>query len=123
MGKLDGRIALVTGGSMGMGAADAKLLAEEGARVIVAEIADVAGQALAESIGGVYRHLDVADEAQWKQVVADVDSTIGRIDILINNAGIVAFTPVATTELEEWNRVIGINLTGVFLGSVRSPAP
>ncbi|WP_104171193.1 SDR family oxidoreductase [Cryobacterium sp. M23] len=121
MGKLDGRIALVTGGSVGMGAADATLLAAEGARVIVADIADDAGQALADSIDGVYRHLDVADEAQWKQVVADVDSTVGHIDILINNAGIVAFTPVATTELEEWNRVIGINLTGVFLG-IRSVA-
>lgn len=116
MGKLDGKIALVTGGALGMGAADATILASEGATVVVTDVLDTEGAAVAESIGGVYRHLDVADEAGWAATVADVDATVGHIDILINNAGIVAFTPVATTELAEWNRVIAINLTGAFLG-------
>ncbi|WP_111720520.1 SDR family oxidoreductase [Homoserinimonas sp. OAct 916] len=121
MGKLDGKIALITGGSHGMGAADAKLFAAEGARVIIGDVLDDEGQALADSIGAEYRRLDVTSESNWTEVVADIDENIGHIDILVNNAGIVAFTPVATTELSEWNRVIEINLTGVFLG-IRSVA-
>ena len=116
MGKLDGKVAIVTGGSQGMGAEDARILASEGARVVVCDVQDEAGTAVAESIGGRYRHLDVTDEANWAEVVSGVTSTIGSLDILINNAGVVGFTPVADTELAEWNRVIGINLTGVFLG-------
>ena len=116
MGKLDGRIALITGGSHGMGAADARLLAAEGARVIICDILDDEGQALADSIGAEYRRLDITSERNWIDVVADVDENIGHIDILVNNAGILAFAPMATTELAEWNRVLEINLTGVFLG-------
>ena len=116
MGKLDGKVAIVTGGSQGMGAEDARILASEGARVVVCDVQDEAGTAVAESIGGRYRHLDVTDEANWAEVVSGVTSTLGSLDILINNAGVVGFTPVADTELAEWNRVIGINLTGVFLG-------
>lgn len=121
MGKLDGKVALVTGASQGMGAADAAILAAEGATVIVADVLEKEGKAVAESIGGQYRHLEVTDENNWRELVADVIATVGNIDILINNAGVVAFTPVATTELAEWNRVIAINLTGVFLG-IRSVA-
>ncbi|MBX3092602.1 MAG: SDR family oxidoreductase [Cryobacterium sp.] len=121
MGKLDGKVAIVTGAAMGMGAADAAILASEGATVIVADVSENEGRAVAESIGGHFRHLDVTDENNWRELVADVVSTLGNIDILINNAGVVGFTPVATTELAEWNRVIGINLTGVFLG-IRSVA-
>jgi 3alpha(or 20beta)-hydroxysteroid dehydrogenase len=116
MGKLDGKVALITGGSHGMGADDARLLAAEGARVVVADVLDDEGEALASAIGGVFHHLDVSDEQNWRDVVSAVDSGVGHIDILVNNAGVVAFTPVATTDLAEWNRVIGINLTGVFLG-------
>ncbi|GAA3737112.1 glucose 1-dehydrogenase [Leifsonia bigeumensis] len=116
MGKLDGKVALITGGAMGMGAADAALLASEGATVVVTDVDEKDGNAVAASIGGHYRHLDVTSEDNWREVVADVVATIGNIDILVNNAGVVAFTPVATTELAEWNRVIDINLTGVFLG-------
>lgn len=116
MGKLDGKVALVTGASHGMGAADAAILADAGATVIVADVLDDEGSAVAARIGGHYRHLDVTDENDWKSVVDGVVSSFGHLDILINNAGVVGFTPVATTELAEWNRVISINLTGVFLG-------
>lgn len=116
MGKLDGKVAIVTGGAQGMGAADSIILAAEGAKVVVCDVLDDLGVAVAAQIGGDYRHLDVTDEQNWAAVVTDVEQSHGSIGILINNAGVVGFTPVATTELEEWNRVIGINLTGVFLG-------
>ncbi len=84
MGKLDGKIALITGGSHGMGAADAKLFAAEGARVIIGDVLDDEGQALADSIGAEYRRLDVTSESNWTEVVADIDENIGHIDILVN---------------------------------------
>ena len=122
MGKLDGTVALVTGGSQGMGAAHSRLLAAEGAKVVIADVLDEPGTALAKELGATYKHLDVTNEQHWKDVIADVDANIGHIGILINNAGVVGFQPVANTSLEEWNRVIGINLTGVFLG-IRDVVP
>ncbi len=116
MGKLDGKVAIVTGGAMGMGAADAAILASEGAHVIVADIVDTEGKAIAEAIGGSYYHLDVADEENWRTLVADVVAKHGNIDILINNAGILTIASVTATDLAEWNRVLAINLTGPFLG-------
>ena len=116
MGKLDGKVAIVTGASMGMGAADAAILASEGAHVIVADIVDAEGKAVAEAIGGSYYHLDVADEDNWSTLVADVVAKHGNIDILINNAGILTIASVTGTDLAEWNRVLAINLTGPFLG-------
>jgi 3alpha(or 20beta)-hydroxysteroid dehydrogenase len=116
MGKLDGRIALVTGGARGMGAEDSRVLAAAGATVVVCDVLDVEGEAVAAEIGGTYRHLDVTDEKNWAEVVGDISATLGNVSILINNAGVVGFTPIGSTDLEEWNRVIGINLTGVFLG-------
>ncbi len=116
MGKLDGKVVMITGGARGMGAAHARLLASEGASVVVCDVLDDEGGALAASIGGTYRHLDVTDEDAWAGVVADVDANVGHVHALVNNAGVVAFTPVDSTPLAEWNRVIGINLTGVFLG-------
>ena len=121
MGSLEGKIAIVTGAAMGMGAAEAAILAREGAKVIVADVDDNDGKAVADSIGGTFHHLDVANEENWNSLVADVIAHHGNIDILINNAGILAITPVATTELAEWNRVLAINLTGTFLG-IRSVA-
>ena len=122
MGKLDGKVAIVTGAARGMGAEEARVLTAEGARVVLCDVLDDEGVTVAASIGGEYRHLDVTDETNWSDLVAWAESTLGRVDILVNNAGVVGFTPVDTTELAEWNRIIGINLTGVFLG-IRSAAP
>lgn len=122
MGKLDGKVAIVTGAARGMGAEEARVLAAEGARVVLCDVLDDEGATVAARIGGEYRHLDVTDETNWSDLVAWAESTLGRVDILVNNAGVVGFTPVDTTELAEWNRIIGINLTGVFLG-IRSAAP
>lgn len=116
MGKLDGKVAIVTGAAKGMGAAEAGILAQEGATVIVADIDEVKGTAVATKIGGTFRHLDVADENNWKELIAGVVADHGKVDILVNNAGILAITPLAHSTLEEWNRVLAINLTGTFLG-------
>lgn len=116
MGKLDGKVAIVTGAAMGMGAADAKILAHEGATVIVADINEKEGTAVAKTTGGSYHHLDVTDEGNWSALVSSVIADHGNIDILINNAGVLAITPLVASTLEEWNRVLAINLTGTFLG-------
>ena len=116
MGKLDGKVAIVTGAAMGMGAAHADILAGEGATVIVADISEKEGSAVAQAVGGTFHHLDVTDENNWNELVASVIADHGNIDILVNNAGILAITPLATTTLDEWNRILTINLTGTFLG-------
>jgi 3alpha(or 20beta)-hydroxysteroid dehydrogenase len=116
MGKLDGRVALITGGARGIGAAHARLMAAEGAKVVVADVLDDEGSALAGEVGGVYHSLDVTDENAWASVVSSVHAEQGAISILVNNAGVVGFSPIASASTEEWNRVIAINLTGTFFG-------
>jgi 3alpha(or 20beta)-hydroxysteroid dehydrogenase len=116
MGKLDGKVALVTGGAKGMGASHCAALAAEGASVVVCDVLDEPGAAVAKEIGGIYLHLDVTSESDWTAAVAATQKAYGPIDILINNAGVVGLGRVDTTELDEWNRIIGINLTGTFLG-------
>ena len=126
--KLNGKIALVTGASSGQGAAEARLFAEAGARVFLADIADAAGEAEAASIrdeGGDahFRHLDVADEANWSALVEAIGSEFGGLNILVNNAGIpLRGGNVTNTSLEDWNRLMSVNLTGAFLG-IRETAP
>ena len=116
MGKVTDKVAIVTGGSMGIGAAHCRELAAEGAHVVICDVADDQGTALAHEIGATYKHLDVSQEDQWAAVVADVVSALGNIDILINNAGIAALTPIATASTSDWDRVIAVNLTGTFFG-------
>ncbi|MCF8551133.1 MAG: SDR family oxidoreductase [Candidatus Nanopelagicales bacterium] len=116
MGKLDGKVALITGGARGLGAEDARVLAAEGAKIVVCDLLDEEGQALAAEVGGMYQHLDVTSEEQWQGAIAFAEEKFGPVDILVNNAGVVGFTPLDTCDLAEWNRVININLTGTFLG-------
>jgi len=118
MGKVEGKVALVTGAASGMGRADAVLLAAEGARVVVADLNEADGQAVAESIGdqAVFMRLDVTDEANWRDVIASTVETFGRLDILVNNAGMIALGSVVDTELDDWRRVNAVNSEGVFLG-------
>lgn len=123
MGKLDNDVIMVTGGSRGIGAETCRHLKAEGATVVVADVLDEEGQAVANEVGGSYIHLDVTSEAAWKAAVEEVVKQYGRLTGLVNNAGVVGFTPIGKTSLEEWNRVIGINLTGVFLGmEISAPA-
>jgi 3alpha(or 20beta)-hydroxysteroid dehydrogenase len=116
MGELDGRVALVTGGARGQGAAEATLFAREGARVVIADVLDEVGERTAGGLGCDYVHLDVSSEAAWEAVVADVVARHGRLDVLMNNAGIFRPAQLLNTTLEMWNLTLAINQTGVFLG-------
>ncbi|HWA61390.1 MAG TPA: glucose 1-dehydrogenase [Caulobacteraceae bacterium] len=115
MSELQGRVALVTGASRGIGEATARALAAAGARVIVTDLADTT--ALAAEIGGLARRQDTTSEADWEATVAFARAEAGGLDILVNNAGVLAKGgPIITTTLEEWRRVHSVNVEGVFLG-------
>jgi len=116
MGKLDGRVALITGGARGQGAAESALFASEGATVVLTDVLDADGQATARAVGGTYLHHDVTSESRWDEVVAEIVAQHGRIDILVNNAGIFKNGGILNTTLEDYRRVIEVNQVGVFLG-------
>lgn len=116
MGTLDGRVAVVTGGAQGMGAAHAERLASEGASVVITDRQTGAGQATADRVGARFVEHDVTDEAQWAAVVSSTIDEFGRIDVLVNNAGILHWATMTNTALDDWNRVVAVNQTGVYLG-------
>jgi NAD(P)-dependent dehydrogenase (short-subunit alcohol dehydrogenase family) len=111
---LDGRVALVTGGARGIGAASARALAGAGAKVVIADIGD--GQGTASELGGAYVRHDVTSEESWIAAVAFAKDTFGGLDILINNAGVFWMRPIAQTSLEDFRRMQQVNVEGVFLG-------
>ncbi|MDD3352104.1 glucose 1-dehydrogenase [Zoogloea sp.] len=115
---LAGRVVLVTGAARGMGAAMVRLFHAEGARVVIADLLDGEGQALATELGdgALFQHLDVTLEADWQRVVAAVLECWGSIDGLVNNAGINFSETIAQTGLADFRRVIDVNLMGPFLG-------
>lgn len=118
MGLLDGKVALITGAARGQGAAEGRLFVEAGARVLLGDVLDADGEALASELGDAarYRHLDVTSETDWSAAVEDATTAFGRLDILINNAGIFRLAPLEAVTLEEYRTVIEINQVGVFLG-------
>ncbi|MPY51133.1 SDR family NAD(P)-dependent oxidoreductase [Streptomyces acidicola] len=124
MGKLDGRVVLVTGAARGQGEQEARLFAVEGAKVVVADVLDDRGEALAKELGGgaLYAHLDVSQEDDWRAAVAAAKGAYGRIDGLVNNAGILRFNKLVNTPLEEFQQVVQVNQVGVFLG-IKAVAP
>jgi len=117
MPQLENKVALITGGASGIGAACVRTLAHEGAKVAVTDIDDAAGAALAEKIGGLYLHLDVTDESAWPGAVAAVEKKFGRLDILVANAGIAIFCPILDMSLADWRRQNAVNIDGVFLAA------
>jgi cyclopentanol dehydrogenase len=123
MGKLDGKVALISGGARGQGAAEAETFTREGARVVFGDVRDDEGKKVAAAIqaaGGdaVYVHLDVASERDWEAAVKTAVDRYGRLDILVNNAGIVIKrVPIEERTVEEWDRVMAVNARGVFLGT------
>jgi NAD(P)-dependent dehydrogenase (short-subunit alcohol dehydrogenase family) len=116
--RLAGKVALITGGASGMGRSEATIFAREGARVMIADVLDTDGQEAAKSIGDAARFmkLDVTDEAQWQAVIATTEREFGKLDIVVNNAGISGTYQPDLTSTEAWDRVMDINAKGVFLG-------
>jgi NAD(P)-dependent dehydrogenase (short-subunit alcohol dehydrogenase family) len=119
--RMKDKVALISGAAGGMGAATARLFGREGAMVFVADVLDKEGAEVAETIkkaGGKarYLHLDVTDEAQWQAAVAEVEKGAGGLDVLVNNAGISGSAEQDLYDTAAWNRLMGINATGVFLG-------
>ena len=120
MGQVQGKVALVTGGASGIGAASARTLAREGAKVVITDIDDARGQMLAEDIckaGGeaIYLNQDVTSEERWAEIVKATEAKYGRLDVLVSNAGIGISVPITDMTLADWRKQTAINLDGVFL--------
>ncbi|MCP5040960.1 MAG: glucose 1-dehydrogenase [bacterium] len=120
MGRLDGKVAIITGAARGQGEAEARLFVEEGAKVVMGDVLDDAGEAVAEEIGdeAVFVHMDVRHEEDWERAVAAA-AGFGPLNVLINNAAVTHFASIPDTTLDDYRRVIDINQIGTFLG-VRS---
>ncbi len=120
--RLEGKVAFISGGARGMGAAEARLFASEGAKVAIGDVLEDEGRRVVEQIseaGGraIFLPLDVTSEVQWGEAVAATVREFGKLDILVNNAGVGATSVVEDTTVEEWDRVMDINAKGVFLGT------
>ena len=120
--RLQGKVALITGAARGQGAAEARLFAQEGAKIVLADVLDQEGTSVAAEIAetgndAFYVHLDVTNENDWDAAVQLAVSTFGKIDILINNAGIWRRGHVLETSTEQWDTVLDVNANGVFLGT------
>jgi 3(or 17)beta-hydroxysteroid dehydrogenase len=115
-GRVAGKVAIITGAARGLGEADARRLAAEGAHVVITDIDVEVGKETAKAIGGVFMQQDVRDEQRWKEVIAETVERFGRLDILVNNAGLVDFTSVADSTLEKFRFVNAVMVEGTFLG-------
>ena len=118
MGRLDTKIAIVTGGAKGQGEAISRAFVAEGAKVVIADIAKDEGQALADELGGDahFAHHDVSDEASWTALVADTESRFGPVNVLANNAGILRFGDIERMGISEVELLFRVNQLGCFLG-------
>jgi NAD(P)-dependent dehydrogenase (short-subunit alcohol dehydrogenase family) len=120
-GRLDGKVAIISGGARGQGAVFGRLFAEQGAKVLLGDIRDEMGEAHARSLQEsglpvLYTHLDVRSPEDWAAAVALAEERFGPVSILVNNAGVISNADAVNETLENWNRVISINQTGCFLG-------
>jgi cyclopentanol dehydrogenase len=120
--RLEGKVAFISGGARGMGAAEARLFASEGAMVAIADVLEEEGRQVAAKIGeaggkAIFLPLDVTSESQWQEAIAATVAEFGKLDILVNNAGIGGHGNVENTTVEDWDRVMDINAKGVFLGT------
>jgi len=120
--RLAGKVALITGGASGMGQSEAVVFAREGAKVVVADVLDAEGRQVADALGGAGRfvHLDVTSETAWKDAVAVTLSQFGKLDVLVNNAGISGTFDPDTLSTSAWDRLMEVNAKGVFLGMKHS---
>ncbi len=115
-GRIADKVAVVTGGASGIGAGIVRRFCQEGARVLLADIDETLGSAVASSCGATFVHLDVSDPEAWRNLEDMLRSEYGRLDVMVNNAGIVSALDITQVTLEDWNRLMGINLTGMMLG-------
>lgn len=124
MGRLESKVAVITGAARGQGEAEARLFVAEGARVLLADIRDEEGEAVAAELGdaAAYVHLDVTDEDQWAAAIAHAEERFGPVSVLVNNAGILHFKAIDQTDPEDFDRVVRVNVHGVFLG-IRAVTP
>ncbi len=124
MGRLSGKVAIITGASQGMGAATARLFASEGAKVALGDVKDEAGAAVAREIGeaAMFQHLDVSSDDNWRDFVVAAVARFGGLDVLVNNAGLVHFTAIENFNPRDANTVLGVNVVGPMLG-VKHAAP
>ena len=124
VGAVEDKVAVVTGAARGMGEAMARLLAAEGARVVVADVLDEQGQAVADDLGdaGLFAHVDTTDPVAWERLLEGTLAEFGAPDVLVNNAGILRVAPLASTDPETFEDVLRVNLVGPFLG-IRSFGP
>jgi 3alpha(or 20beta)-hydroxysteroid dehydrogenase len=118
VGRLDGKVAIVTGAARGQGEAEARRFVAEGAQVLLTDVLDDEAQVVAVDLGAAaaYRRLDVTSEDEWVAAVADAEERFGPVTVLVNNAGILDFAPVEKQDVEKFRRVIDVNLTGTMLG-------
>ena len=118
MGRVDGKVTLISGGARGMGAAHARALVAEGGEVIIGDILDDEGKALADDLGEAarYVHLDVADAEQWDAAVRVAVDAFGKLTALVNNAAVIALGRIGTFDMAKFRNVIDVNLVGTFLG-------
>src|SRR6266436_2920147 len=124
MKRFDHRTVIVTGGARGMGASHARGFVAEGAHVVIADVLEQEGRTLADELGehALFSHLDVTSDADWAATVVAAEDAFGPVSVLVNNAAIVRFGPIAETEPKAWRQVIDINLTGSYLG-IRAVVP
>ena len=118
MGRLEGKVALITGAARGQGEAEARLFVAEGASVMLGDVLDDDGETVAKELGdrAAYRHHDVTREGDWDSIVAETRSHFGRVDVLVNNAGVFKIVGMTATSLDEYMRIVTINQVGTFLG-------
>ncbi|MDP9845898.1 glucose 1-dehydrogenase [Streptosporangium lutulentum] len=116
MGLLDGKVALITGGARGMGESHVRLLLQEGARVVFGDVLDDEGKALAEATGALFVHQDVTRPEDWERAVNTTVETYGKLDVLVNNAGIMKFRRITDMTPDEYDQVLNVNLKGTWLG-------
>lgn len=118
MGRVQGKVAIVTGAARGMGAAHARQLIEQGASVMLTDVLDAEGEATAAALGtqARYMHHDVTKESEWRQIVAATEEAFGPVSVLVNNAGIVGYSPIESMQESDYRRVIDVNQVAVFLG-------
>ena len=117
MNRLDGKVAFLSGAARGIGGATAKLMTEAGAKVVIGDLLDEVGRKHAKEIGATYVHLDVTQEASWADAMDVTVKAHGKLDVLVNNAGIFVGKGIEDVSLDEWHKLVAVNLTGVVLGT------